>query len=390
MITGFENNHNMYLESRPMELQTVPRGVILPQKQAENGPMWGLGGVCDEHGDFVRLSAYDGGWASHGGGYPWQEETYLDCDVVYLGMFFNHWGHFLIDLMGRLWYFTRENTQRKPIKLAYLGGEEPQGNFLEVFSLLGIRQEDLLHITEPTRFRSVIVPEFSCKSCVWYSQEYRSIFDAMITRVAEEAYLPNHLKDTKKVYFSRLSFGKAKATEFGEEDIARWLEANGFTSVAPETLSVRDQIYLWNHAEEIACLDGSIPMSVAFSRNPQLKLTILHKTSLEHLNVELYLLMRPCQVYLLDAWFEPLKGYPKSIGAGPFLLHLGEDAKTYSLRRGWVFPFTERQLRCERNINCIKLVWRIANLDGKLRLLLSRLVPQTIKTTIRRFLSRGR
>lgn len=390
MITGFENSHNMYLESRSMEIQRIPHGVVLPQKPAKNGPMWGLGGVCDERGNFVALSAYDGGWASHGGGYLWQEETYLDCDVVYFGMFFPHWGHFLIDLMGRLWYFARENTRGKNIKLAYLGDEEPQGNFLEIFSLLGIRQEDLLHITEPTRFRSVIVPEFSCKSCVWYSQEYRSIFDVMITRVTEEAYLPEGLKDITKVYFSRLSFGKAKTTEFGEQNIARWLEANGFTSVAPETLSVRDQIYLWNHAEEIACLDGSIPMSVAFSRNPRLKLTVLHKTSLEHLNVELFLLMRPCEVYLLDAWHEPFKGYPKNIGAGPFLLHLGADAKAYSLRRGWVFPFTDRQLRWQRTVNSIKLAWRIANPDGKLRLLLSRLVPQTVKTTIRRILSRGR
>ena len=193
--------------------------------------------------------------------------------------------------------------------------------------MLGIEPEDMIHITRPTQFRSVIVPEFSCKSCVWYSEEYRSIFNAMIRRVAEENYAPEQLQSLEKVYFSRMSFGKAKHSEFGENNIAHWLTANGFTAVEPEKLSVRDQIYLWNHAGEIACLDGSIPMSLAFSNNPRLRLTILHKTSLEHLNVELYLLMRPCQVTLLDAWYEPFKGYPKNIGAGPFLLHLGEDAQ---------------------------------------------------------------
>ncbi len=384
MITKFENSHNMYRLDRPMEIQTVPKGIVLPRKQVDDGPMWGLGGVCTEENKFVDLSAYDGGWATHGGFYPWQEELYMDCDVVYFGMFFNHWGHFLIDLMGRLWYFV--NHHASDVKLVFLGEELPRGNFLEVFSLLGIPQENLVHVTKPTRFRSVIVPEFSCKSCVWYSREYQSIFDSMIARVEAEGYVPETLKDLKKVYFSRLSFGKAKASEFGEYNIARWLECNGFTSVGPETLSVRDQVYLWNYAEEIACLDGSIPMSIAFSRNPSLKLTVLHKTSLEHLNVELYLLMRPCDVTFLDVWDEPFKGYPKNIGAGPFLLHLGADAVEYSRDRGWEFPFTEAELKKELQKNRLKLAWRIGNLDGKLRLLLSKLLPQSFKSWVRRVL----
>ena len=367
-----------------MELQVVLNGLILPQKQVENGPMWGLGGVCDGNNRFVELSAYDGGWATHGGIYSWDQEVYQDCDVVYFGVFFNHWGHFLIDLMGRLWYFV--NHKGGNVKLAYLGEEDPGRNFLEIFRLLGIREENLIRVTEPTRFRNVIVPEFSCKSCEWYSEAYRSIFDAMISSVEAEGYAPEKLRDLKKVYFSRLSFGKARATEFGERNIARWLEANGFTAVGPETLSVRDQIYLWNHAEEIACLDGSIPMGIAFSNNPGLKLTILHKTSLEHLNVELYLLMRPCDVTFLDMWVEPFRGYPKNIGAGPFLLHPGEDAIQYSSQRRWEFPFSEGFLRRELAVNCVKLAWRIGNLDGKLRMAASKLLPQPLKDWVRRIL----
>ena len=388
MITGFNNSHNMYRLDRPMEIHTVSNGIVLPRKQTDSGPMWGLGGVCDGNNQFVELSAYDGGWATHGGVYEWQNENHMDCDVVYFGLFFRHWGHFLIDLLGRLWYYAQNRDCG--VKLAFIGEEVPQGNYLEVFSLLGIHPEDMIHVTEPTRFRNVIVPEFSCKSCVWYSAEYRSIFDAMIARVEETGYAPDNLKGLKKIYFSRLSFSKAKATEFGETNIARWLEANGFTAVGPETLSVRDQIYLWNHAEEIACLDGSIPMSVAFSANSKLRLTILHKTSLEHLNVELFLLMRPCSVTLLDVWHEPFRGYPKSIGAGPFLLHLGEDAKNYTAQRGWVFPFTEKQLLKDRSVNCVRLAWRICNLDGKLRLLASKTIPQPVKDALRRMLSRGR
>ena len=372
----------MFREKRTMEVRDIPQGVILPQKQVENGPMWGLGGVCHPSGEFESLSYYDGGWATHGGGYSWENEEYLDCDVVYFGMFFNHWGHFLIDLMGRLWYFAQ--GKGKGLKLAYLGEEEPKGNFLEIFRLLGLEQEDLLHVTKPTRFRNVIVPEFSCKSCRWYSDEYQSIFDTMISKTLSEGYKPTGFSGLEKVYFSRRAFGKAISSEFGEEQILQWMEANGFSAVSPEKLSVRDQIYIWNHAKEIVCLDGSIPMSIAFSKNPKLKLTILHKTSLEHLNIELYLLMRPCDVTFLDVWYEPYKKYPKNIGAGPFLLHLGEDAVAYSKKRDWVFPFEEQELLRIRRRNQRKMVWSIINLKGRSRLLVSKLVPRWLKNALRR------
>ena len=370
-----------------MEVRKLSRGVILPQRDIPDGPMWGIGGVCHENGEFEPLSAYDGGWATHGGGYAWEQETYLDCDVVYFGMFFNHWGHFLIDLMGRLWYYAR--GMGKGLKLAYLGEEEPKGNFLKIFEMLGISQEDLLHITQPTRFRNVIVPEFSCRSCQWYADEYREIFDAMIRQVKAEGYAPEELKKAEKVYFARTAFGKAKATEFGEDQIVKWMQVNGFTILAPEKLSLKDQIYVWNHAREIACLDGSIPMGIAFSDNPKLKLTVLHKTSREHLNVELYLLMRPCDVTLLDVWHEPYKKYPKNIGAGPFLLHLGEDAREYARQRGWGFPFEEQELLRLRRKNQRAMVWSIINLKGRTRLLISKLVPQCVKDGLRRVRGHG-
>lgn len=377
MITGFENKHNMFCLDRPMAVETVARGVVLPRKEVENGPMWGLGGVCDESGAFVPLSAYDGGWATHGGAYPYEEPEYLDEDVVYFGLFFRHWGHFLVDLLGRMWYIARFGRK----KVVYLGEEAPTGNFLECFRLLGLEETDLIHVTKPMRFRSVTVPEFSCKSCQWYSPEYRDIFDTMIAN-AQPQEIPG-----KKIYFSRLSFGRGK--EVGEKQIAAWALANGFTAVAPEKLTVTQQIAIWNGAEEILCLDGSIPISVAFSRNQDLRLTVLHKTSLEHLNLELFLLMRPCRVTLLDAYREPFRGYPENIGAGPFLLEIGEDILQYSREQGMTVPYTKGQLARIRFFNNFRLLWKIWNLPVKCRLLVSRLLPATLKKKIREVLGRG-
>ena len=110
-----------YSKKSNLKISTIPNGVILPRKETKDGPMWGLGGVCDEDGNFVETSFYDGGWATHGGKYDWDisEEVYQDDTVVYMGMFFQHWGHFLVDLVGRLWFTLRSEFQSENMKIAY-------------------------------------------------------------------------------------------------------------------------------------------------------------------------------------------------------------------------------------------------------------------------------
>lgn len=99
-------------------------------------------------------------------------------------------------------------------------------------------------------------------------------------------------------------------------------------------------------------------------------------------------LMRPCDVSLLDVWHEPYKKYPKNIGAGPFLLYLGEDAQRYSRQRGWIFPFTEEELLRRRKCDQRKMLWSI-NLMGRTRQLGSKLIPVSAKKLLRRLRSHG-
>ena len=120
-----------------------------------------------------------------------------------------------------------------------------------------------------------------------------------------------------------------------------------------------------------------------------LQLTVLHKTSLEHQNLELFLLMRPCRVTLLDAYREPFRGYPKNIGAGPFLLEIGDDILRYSREQNMTVPYTDGQLARIRFGNTFRLLWRIWNLPLKCRIALSRLLPAGLKEKIREVLGRG-
>lgn len=328
----FKNKYNMYKNEESMKCQEVVNGIVLPRVYIDNGPMWGIGGVCDEYNNFVDLSKFDGGWAEHGGYYSWDEEDYIDESAVYFGVFFKHWGHFLVDLIGRMWFFSQSQKEREQLKVAYIGEEEPAGNYLEFFELLGIKKEQLIHISKPTRFKKVIVPQYSSRPCIWYTSEYQSIFYTIAKNVEEEKHRYSQ-KELNKVYFTRLNFAKAQENEIGEIHIAKWLESNGYSLISPEQLSLRDQVYIWNHTKEIVCIDGTIPLNVGFSQNRKLRLTVMHKTSFIHKNLDLYLLMSECNVTFMDVYREPFKRYPKSLGEGPFLFSLNGDIQKYSQKK---------------------------------------------------------
>ena len=341
--------------------------------------MWGLGGVCDKDNNFIDLSFYDGNWATHGGKYDFSEEECVDETVVYFGVFFKHWGHFLIDLVGRAWYFVGRDMSK--VKVAYLGDEKPTGNFLQFFELLGIKEDQLLRIQKPTRFKEVIVPECSVSSCVWYTDEYSSIFEEIARKVKEEDI---EMTVPEKVYFSRLGFGKAKRTEVGEEYLAAWLSANGYEPISPETLSLKEQVVVWNKAKYIACLDGTIPINLNFSNNKDLHLLVMHKTHLEHQNLEMSLLMRPCDVTLIDAYWEPFKKYPRSIGAGPFLLCISSDVLEFAKKSDMVMPFSEKEIKKQRRKSYFGLLKVIVDVKGKARRFISKVVPKKIKKMLGR------
>ena len=348
-IIILNNKEQIYKKQEKLHIYEYQNAIILPRKYEDDGPTWGKGGVCSQEGEFVQSSFYDGGWAQNGGKYEWNQtdEIYIDEKVIYIGVFAKHWGHFLVDMTSKLWIFAdpefKENI--KDFKVAYIGEEEPEGNYLEFYKILGIGEEQLIHIEKPARFQKVFVPEAGFRPCIWYTEEYQRMFDLMTESVLKDKTLKENFKNIKKIYFSRRKFGKAAATEFGEEYIEQCFNQNGYESLGPETLTLREQIYVWNHVEAIACMNGTIPLNVVFCKNKELKLTILNKMSIYHKNPYIYLYMRNIQAEFIDIYKEPLKGYPKSLGEGPYLIKAGKEFFDYCQREKFEIPYTGMKLK---------------------------------------------
>ena len=97
----------------PVEVREDPEiwqgknATILPLRRDPSfGLLFGKGGVVDENGSYVALSAIE---KRVQGAYPFENPEVKDEKVVYCGYLVNHWGHFLIEAVTRLWYFLEND-----------------------------------------------------------------------------------------------------------------------------------------------------------------------------------------------------------------------------------------------------------------------------------------
>ncbi|WP_224360177.1 hypothetical protein, partial [Klebsiella michiganensis] len=81
--------------------ESYSEGFILPYKKKSNS--WGIGGVLSENRKYINNSGYNG-WTSFGGEYEFEDFDISEREVIWLGVIINHWGHFLVDNISRLWF----------------------------------------------------------------------------------------------------------------------------------------------------------------------------------------------------------------------------------------------------------------------------------------------
>lgn len=271
------------------------KATILPLRKAENdGLLFGRGGVVDESGEYVPLSSIP---TRVQGSYPFENAVYHDKKVVYCGYMVNHWGHFLVEAVARLWYFLESDSTIDQYVFFLNEGEQQEikGNYKEFLTLLGI-WDKLAFISEPTTYREVIVPEraFKCRS--YYSPKFIEIFDT----VAKNVVVDPSWKALDKIYYSRSQLKKGSGFEFGFEVLDDFFARNGYTILYPEKVPLGQMIFYIRNSKVVATLSGSLPHNMLFANNGQ-KLEIVERCVLNNdfqVNVNR---MRQLQATYIDA-----------------------------------------------------------------------------------------
>lgn len=302
------------------------KATILPLRRSD-GLLFGKGGVVDRDGQYVELSGIpDRVWGS----YPAENPEYKDEKVVYCGYLVDHWGHFLIEGVTRLWYFTEDDPTIDKYVFFMDEDEERQirGNYRIFLELLKI-WDKLEIITKPTTYREVIVPELGIHMRSAYTPKLLKVFD----RAAENVTVQPQWDAPEKIYFSRSHFKKGLQFEFGLEALDNFFGKNGYTILYPEQVPLNRMIHYIRSAKVVASLSGSLPHNMLFARQGQ-KLEIIERFVISDDNQTDVNRLRELDVTYADAII-PL--YPVDF-VGPCIMGFTPEMERFAADRGYAAP----------------------------------------------------
>jgi len=259
--TKMQNDYDLecdigHEKNTELEVKKVANGIVHPLKKNVKGVSALTGGVTDSNFGFVELSltkrvapaSFDMVYQDWFRG-PIKETDlnsikYIDEDVVFLGALNGHYGHFILEGLSRLWYFL--NPENAHLKAAYIS-EGSNEKFISFFSLFGLKDQDIIEIIEPTRFRSVVIPEQSIRLHDFYHILYKKTIDRIKESVTSGS--------SKKVFFSKQLSKAGRA--IGESVIENVFKNNGYEIFYPERMTPYETVCIIKGCDNFVASSGT-------------------------------------------------------------------------------------------------------------------------------------
>lgn len=247
------------------DFDVYDNALILPLRECPE-PGYGNheGGVCDR--DFNLLAGHSRSAETQRvpsmeviRAYRADTVRRLDEGVIYGGIIYDGFGHFLMDGFVRLWYAVKHREEKLRIAFLTVGSFELEDYHHRMLGLLGIGQERVLIVKEPTEFARVIVPKqaWFTLSGAYDRELFRLAFDEIKSRITP--------KSEPKLYLSRSTYKSHDM--FGEDYFERFFEGRGYKIIHPDEMSVEEQIAYVSGAEVVACTEGTLSHHALFARD---------------------------------------------------------------------------------------------------------------------------
>lgn len=253
-----------YFSERSPQIFEVDKGIILPPIETAKSGQYS-GGVCDKDFNFVAGFLRNGTdpkkdhlYYSLNSSYPVLESdiTYVDEIVIFGGILIGHFGHFILEGMGRLWFLSQNDISS--IKIVFTTILEKKKWFWDFFRLLGLEEDRIWFIDRPTQFGKIIVPEESVHSWNSYMKEYLFPYQQILHNVTPG--------NNKKVYLTRTKMEQGGAMCCNEQYFEDYYMKKGFTIIAPEQFTIDEQISIIAGADEVVTTLGSLSHFAMFCR----------------------------------------------------------------------------------------------------------------------------
>jgi hypothetical protein len=236
----------------PLGSRSVDDATVYPTMRVPDVPGRLLMGVYDSVGEVVPGSLLDRRSGERGA--PVGAERFDGASVsvqdegIYCGVLYNHYGHFLLESIARLWFAGEHPTA----PLIWAGASRwPAGTTLkpwqqEMLDILGVTNPRIV-ATEPTQVGRLYVPDIGYRYDDWFHPQHAAFLAAYEGPPQEESV---------RVWLSRSRIAK-HVRDLNASALERRLEAAGWTVSHPETQSVREQLDTMARAAVVAGEEGS-------------------------------------------------------------------------------------------------------------------------------------
>lgn len=182
----------------------------------------------------------------------------VDDEVLYIGVARDHYGHFVLDSMSRMWAALDQD-----LPCVFLGTGKMSGDYYD--EIMKSMRFTVLTPERPTLYRNIWVPTPSLNV-----DQISSNADSAHLAVTERLHQKHSGRWDQPVFLSRrrlVSRARTFATNpVQEEKLETALVNAGYQVAYPEELPFADQVALFNECPKIVGLLGSAFHTALFSR----------------------------------------------------------------------------------------------------------------------------
>lgn len=210
----------------------------------------------------------------------------------YMGLFNPHFGHALIEVLSRAWFFLKsKHLLCSDLKFVFHTFKTPSkapspdvflGKIGEYLKLLNIRKDQIIFIDQPTEFENIIIPEIAISisdgDC-FFDSRFLDVYSEL-----NEKIIGFEKTSSKPVYISRAKWAKPVQGRglLNEAEVEECFRKKGFEIIYPEVTETKRLHALLKTAPIVAGVPGSGLLNSIFSQNNSLNIAIVNKSMMIH------------------------------------------------------------------------------------------------------------
>lgn len=258
-----------FVNKKTSVVEVYDNATVLPAVQFNDYDVsHGRGGVVDSEGNYVELSKTK---ARVVGKYDVDNYETSDEKVVYCGFFNKAWGHYLTEVVSRLWYALKnDDTIDSYVFIEEKDGNKQfNGNYLEFLKMLGIAEKVKI-INKPTKFKTVVVPEEGLVYDEYYTDEFVKMYEYINKKGLSQYTGPKY----DKVFFSKRKCEISIYSNLNEKFVDKFFEKNGYKILYPERLSLIETIGIMQNSKSFCALSSSLAHNQLFGHANQTMISV--------------------------------------------------------------------------------------------------------------------